>query len=123
MIISVRKGQLTAGAPYWCEWTQRYFTEAYDTLKRSDSYTVEGSLDTDAKESLRCRYTMGYSRMTTRFDVDEKQMRDEEDTLIRLMDVLPTQKYVKMALMIIEPYTSLEFDEASLDRINQMEEK
>lgn len=120
MIVSVRKGVLTSGAPYWCEWTQMYFQEAYDTLKRRDSYMADGSLDTNAKESLRCRYATGYSRMIARFDVDEQQMKDEEDTLTRLMDILPAQKYVKMALMIIEPYTNLELDQKSLDRLKQL---
>lgn len=120
MIIRLKSRQLTNGAPYWCEWTQMYFTEVYDILGRKDIFEKNGSLDTDTKASLENRIWMGYQRMKSRFEVDEAQMDDEKDTLLRMRDILPPQEYIKMAKLIIEPYTKLELDQKSLDRLKSL---
>lgn len=120
MIVSLKSGQLTNGAPYWCKWTQMYFTEMYDRLERKNIFEKDGSLDEDIKELLKSDVLMGYSRLNSRFNMDEGQMEDERETLLRLMNILPAQEYIKMAKLIIEPYTKLELDKKSLDRLKSL---
>ena len=47
-------------------------------------------------------------------------MNDEEDTLIRLINILSAEQYVELANSILAQYCHIEFDEASLEKLNKL---
>lgn len=119
MKLAITSKPLSASAIHYCEWTQMYFEKMCVALKRK-SAIQNGHLNNDTKELLLYGLPMGYSRLKSRFEVDSVQMDDEEDTLVRLMDTLPVEQYIELAINILTPYCHIEFDEASLERLDKL---
>lgn len=108
-----------AFAVHYCEWTQQYFTEICEILSRND-IIQNGHFSDDITKTLLWDIREGYARLKTRFDVDETQMNDEEDTLVRLINILSAEQYVELANSILAQYCHIEFDEASLEKLNKL---
>lgn len=108
-----------AFAVHYCEWTQQYFTEICEILSRND-IIQNGHFGDDIKKVLIFDIRAGYTRLKSRFDVDETQMNDEEDTLVRLINILSAEQYIELANSILTQYCHIEFDEASLEKLNKL---
>ena len=108
-----------AFAVHYCEWTQQYFTEICEILSRND-IIQNGNFGDDIKKILLRDIREGYTRLKSFFDVDKTQMNDEEDTLVRLINILSAEQYVELAENILTPYCHIEFDEASLEKLNKL---
>ena len=108
-----------AFAVHYCEWTQQYFTEICEILSRND-IIQNGHFSDDIKKILLRDIREGYTRLKSFFDVDKTQMNDEEDTLVRLINILSAEQYVELAESILTPYCHIEFDEASLEKLNKL---
>lgn len=119
MKLAIAIKPISASAIHYCEWTQMYFKQMCDALKRKGTIQ-NGHLNNNTKELLLCGLPMGYSRLKSRFEVDSVQMNDEEDTLVRLMDTLSVKQYIELAENILTPYCHIEFDEASLEKLDKL---
>lgn len=108
-----------AFAVHYCEWTQQYFTEICEILSRND-IIQNGNFGDDIKKILLRDIRAGYTRLKSFFDVDETQMNDEEDTLVRLINTLSAEQYIELANSILTQYCHIEFDEASLEKLNKL---
>ena len=119
MKLAIAIKPISASAIHYCEWTQMYFEQLCVALNRK-SAIQNGHLNNDTKELLLCGLPMGYSRLKSRFEVDSVQMDDEEDTLVRLIDTLPSEQYIELAINILTPYCHIEFDEATLEKLDKL---
>ena len=108
-----------AFAVHYCEWTQQYFTEICEILSRND-IIQNGNFGDDIKKILLRDIREGYTRLKSFFDVDKTQMNDEEDTLVRLINTLSAEQYIELAESVLTPYCHIEFDEASLEKLNKL---
>ena len=108
-----------AFAVHYCEWTQQYFTEICEILSRND-IIQNGNFGDDIKKILLRDIREGYTRLKSFFDVDKTQMNDEEDTLVRLINILSAEQYIELAESLLTPYCHIEFDEASLEKLNKL---
>ena len=119
MKLAITSKPLSAPAIHYCEWTQMYFEEMCVALERKD-VIQNGYISAHTRDFLLHGLPMGYTRLKSRFDVDNRQMDDEEETLVRLIDTLSADQYVALAKAILTPYRHLEFDEASLERLDKL---
>lgn len=119
MKLAISTNAILDNAVNYCKWTQMYFEEMCVALMREEA-TQNGQLSDETKALLSFNLPMGYNRLKSRFDVDNRQMDDEEETLVRLMDTLSADQYVALAKAILTPYQHLEFDEASLERLDKL---
>lgn len=119
MKLAIAIKPISASAIHYCEWTQMYFEEMCVALKRK-SAIQNGHLNNETKELLLYCLPMGYTRLKSRFEVNSVQMDDEEDTLVRLMDTLPAEQYIELAINILTPYCHIEFDEATLEKLDKL---
>lgn len=119
MKLAITSKPLSASTIHYCEWTQMYFEEMCVALERKD-VIQNGHISAHTRGLLLDGLPMGYSRLKSRFEVDNVQMDDEEETLVRLIDTLSADQYVALAKAILTPYRHLEFDEASLERLDKL---
>lgn len=96
-----------------------YFEQMCDALKREEAIQ-NGQLSDETKALLLFNLHMGYNRLKARFEVDNTQIDDERDTLVRLMDILSVKQYIELAENILTPYCHIEFDEASLEKLDKL---
>lgn len=119
MKLAINSKSLSAPAIHYCKWTQMYFEQMCEALERKDTIQ-NGQISARTRDLLLYGLPMGYHRLKSRFEVDNAQMDDEEDTLVRLIDTLSADQYVALAKTILTPYRHLEFDEASLERLDKL---
>ena len=119
MKLAISANAILTNSVNYCKWTQMYFEEMCVALKREDA-VQNGQLSDGTKALLLFNLPMGYARLKARFEVDNAQIDDERDTLLRLMDRLSVEQYIKLAENILTPYCHLEFDEASLERLDKL---
>ena len=119
MKLTLTTKSVPSSAIYYCEWTQAYFEEMCVILEYKNA-VQNGRLNDQVKKLLLRDISAGYARLKSRFDVDKTQMDDEADTLLRLINTLSGEQYVELAKNILTPYRHLEFDEASLERLDKL---
>lgn len=119
MKLAISANAILDNAVNYCKWTQMYFEEMCVALMREEA-TQNGQLSDETKALLSFNLPMGYNRLKARFEVDNAQMDDEEDTLVRLMDTLSAKRYIELAESILTPYCHIEFDEATLEKLDKL---
>ena len=114
MKLHVDENNISRTSIYYPEWTEQYFVRVQNDLKPNSS-NENKKTNAIIKNRIVNNLTEGYVRLKTRFMMDNTQIDDEYDTLIRMIDIMSYGQYCNFASCIIEPYQHLEYDDDSLN--------
>lgn len=86
MKLHVDENHISRTSIYYPEWTEQYFVRVQNDLK-SDSSNENKKTNAIIKNRIVNNLADGYARLKTRFMMDNAQIDDEYDTLIRMIDI------------------------------------
>lgn len=119
MKLHINEDNITRNSVYYPKWTQMYFTTLLKLVNMPESIGANDSFTHIALEEIN-RYVYGsYNRLAVRFEVDNEQIEDEKETLIRMLETMPANEYKALVNLLVEPYCHIELDEESQKAIEE----
>lgn len=93
---------------YFVKWTKSEFGSLLHYTQKSTKIKKDGHFYKRDMENLNYYIDNLYRALIGRFDVDEDMMRDERDTVLRMLKTLPAEQFRAFAEITFEPYVNLE---------------
>lgn len=90
-------------------WTKREFEDLLRLTKKA-RVKKDGTFYKRDKDVINNTTVTCYRALIRRFEVDVAMIEDEKATVLRMLDMLPAEKFRYFAEIAFEPYINLESD-------------